>query len=512
MLNTLTYKVPRAGHERETLRKKGQFWTPDWTADIMAAYVLQHRPGRLLDPALGQGVFFRAAKRYARSHGFDLALYGRDIDPNVLDQARLTGLDEYDLQNVEIRDFVLDPPSEFFPAIIANPPYIRHHRLSPAQKEYLGQFARKATGRHIDARAGLHVYFLIRALQTLAPDGRLAYIVSADICEGVFANALWQWICSHYRLDAVIAFASEATPFPDVDTNALVFLIRNSRPAKEFDWVKCLERDSKELTAFIAGRHHNDFTALEVHRRILSEGLATGLSRPPSDGAKHQYTLGDFASVMRGIVTGDNEFFFMTSARAKELGIPNSLLIKAVGRMRDVQGEYFDADDIVRLEDKGRPTRLLNVNGLPFDKLPTPVQAYLQDGATRGLPEKTLIKTRKPWYRMEIRKTPPILFAYLGRRSARFIRNRAEVVPLTCLLCVYPKHSSPEFVEHLWRVLSNPETIGNLKKVGKSYGGDAIKVEPRSLERLPLPDDLVRSEGLAKYMAPSQGALDLGNT
>jgi hypothetical protein len=512
MPKTQTYKLPRAGLEREALRKKGQFWTPDWTADFMAAYVLQEKPSRLLDPALGEGVFFRAAKRYARSHDFDLALFGRDIDPDVLGQARMSGLDDDDLQNVEMRDFVIDPPSELFPAIIANPPYIRHHRLSPAQKEYLSEFARKTTGRHIDARAGLHVYFLIRALQTLAPDGRLAYIVSADVCEGVFAHPLWQWICSRYRLDAVIAFASEATPFPDVDTNALVFLIRNASPAKEFDWVKCLDRDSKELTALVSGQQQRNYSGIQVHRRRLSEGLATGLSRPPSDGTTHQYTLRDFASVMRGIVTGDNEFFFMTSARAKELGIPDSLLVKAVGRMRDVLGEYFDPEDVSRLEDKGRPTRLLNVNGLPFDKLPARVQKYLEDGEKNGLPDKTLIKTRKPWYRMEIRKTPPILFAYLGRRSARFILNRADVVPLTCLLCVYPKHASSDFVEHLWKVLSNPETIGNLKKVGKSYGGDAIKVEPRSLERLPLPDDLVRAEGLAKYLTPKQGALDFGET
>ncbi|MBI2266715.1 MAG: SAM-dependent DNA methyltransferase [Armatimonadetes bacterium] len=507
MSTTQAYKLPRAGLERETLRKKGQFWTPDWTADIMAAYVLQDKPPRLLDPALGEGVFFRAAKRYARLRDFDLALFGRDIDPEVIGQVRRSGLDDDDLRNVEIRDFVLDPPSKLFPAIIANPPYIRHHRLSQIQKELLREFARKTTGRHIDGRAGLHVYFLIRALQALAPEGRLAYIVSADICEGVFAHALWQWICSHYRLDAIIAFASEATPFPDVDTNALIFCIRNKTPDRDFDWVKCLDRDSKELTALVSGQRQKNYSGIQVHHRLLSEGLTTGLSRPPSYDSKHRYTLGDFASVMRGIVTGDNEFFFMTSARAKELGIPDTLTVKAVGRMRDVQGEYFDPDDVRRLDDMGRPTRLLNVNGVLFDRLPMRVQKYLEDGEARGLLNKTLIKTRKPWYRMEVRKIPPILFAYLGRRSARFIRNRAEVVPLTCLLCVYPKHSSSEFIEHLWNVLSNPETISNLKKVGKSYGGDAIKVEPRSLERLPLPDDLVRAEGLEKYAKAKQATL-----
>ncbi len=512
MPGTRTHKLPRAGLEREALRRKGQFWTPDWTADFMTAYVLREGPSCLLDPAVGEGVFFRAAKRYAQSHGMDLTLVGRDIDPEVLGHARSSGLDDRDLQNVEIRDFVLDPPTKLFPAIIANPPYIRHHRISPARKKLLKEFALRATGRRIDARAGLHVYFLIRALQTLAPNGRLAYIVSADICEGVFAQALWQWICSRYRLDAVVAFASDATPFPAVDTNALVFLIRNTNPTKEFDWVKCLRRDSAELVALIEGQQSGDDRGIQVHRRRLSEGLATGFSRPPSDGTTHQHTLGDFASVMRGIVTGDNEFFFMTSARARTLGIPESLLVKAVGRMRDVRGEYFDPEDVSRLETHGRPTRLLNVNGLPFDQLPSHVRKYLESGEKSGLPNKTLIRTRKPWYRMEVRKTPPILFAYLGRRSARFIRNRAGVVPLTCLLCVYPKCESPDFVERLWTVLSNPETIGNLKKVGKSYGGDAIKVEPRSLERLPLPDDLVRAEGLAKHMTPRQAVLDFGNT
>lgn len=507
MPETQTYKLPRSGVKREARRTKGQFWTPDWIADVMVAYVLKEKPERLLDPALGKGAFFHATKRYTQSHGFNLTLFGCDIDPGVIEQAKKSGLNDVDLCKVEIKDFVLDPPPQTFPAIIVNPPYIRHHRLSLAHKERLRAFAQRATGQHIDGRAGLHVYFLIRALQTLSPDGRLAYIVSADICEGVFAHALWQWVCSRYRLDAVIAFASEATPFPDVDTNALVFLIRNAKPATEFDWVKCFDRNSKELIVLVSGLPHGDNTGIQVHRRLLSEALTTGLSRPPAEEARSKYMLGDFASVMRGIVTGDNEFFFLTSARAKELGIPDRLLVRAVGRMRDIQGESFDQEDLTRLEASGRPTYLLNLNGLAFEELPEQVQRYLNDGESRGLPKKTLIKTRKPWYRMETRKAPPIMFAYLGRRNARFIRNHAGVVPLTCLLCVYPKRSTPDYVERLWHVLSHPLTIGNLRKVGKSYGGDAIKVEPRALERLPLPEKLVRSEGLDRLAPPKQATL-----
>ena len=49
----------------------------------------------------------------------------------------------------------------------------------------------------------------------------------ADVCEGVFADVLWRWLVTKYRLDAVITFAPDATPFPAVDTNAIVFMLRN---------------------------------------------------------------------------------------------------------------------------------------------------------------------------------------------------------------------------------------------------------------------------------------------
>ena len=97
---------------------------------------------------------------------------------------------------------------------------------------------------------------------------------------------------------------------------------------------------------------------------------------------------------------------------------------------------------------------------------------------------------------MEVRPAPPFLFAYLGRRNARFIRNRAGVVPLTGFLCVYPHQKNPAFVEKLWEILVREETISNLKWVGKSYGGGAIKVEPRALERLPLSESVVTDAGL----------------
>ncbi|MBI2485556.1 MAG: SAM-dependent DNA methyltransferase [Deltaproteobacteria bacterium] len=485
-------KLPSTGPEREALREKGQFWTPDWVAEAMVGYVIAGGSNHIFDPAVGAGAFFRAAKTIANEVGERLTLLGTEIYPDVLQQARHNGLSESDLANVQITDFILDPPDGLFKAIVANPPYIRHHRLPNYLKVELKRFSASLLGKSLDGRTGLHVYFLLRALQLLDVDGRLAFIMPADTCEGIFSTALWSWITKNYRLEAVVTFTPEASPFPEVDTNPIIFMIKNTKPDEHFLWAKCTKALTYELKAWaLSGFNSKSGDALSIYRRELAEGLSTGFSREPLEAKSNGPILADFASVLRGIATGANEFFFLTVRQATALGITDEFLIPAIGRTRDVSGDELNAETLRTLEVKGRPTLLFSPDNRPIVMFPKTVQEYLKQGEAIGLHKRKLIATRHPWYKMEVRPAPPILFAYLGRRNARFIRNRARVVPLTGFLCVYPHQKSPVFVDKLWQVLRRPETIANLPLVGKSYGAGAIKVEPRALERLILPASVV---------------------
>lgn len=479
------------GKVREHLRRKGQFWTPNWIADAMVAFVLGGGASEIFDPAVGAGAFFRAALRAAPG----VSLRGTEIAADALDAALESGLRPTDLGAVQIRDFALDPPSGTLPAIVANPPYIRHHRLSGETKDRLRAFCRQFLGHTIDGRAGYHIYFLLRALERLAPQGRLAFIVPADTCEGVFADALWRRLAQRFRLDAVITFAPAAAPFPNVDTNALIVLMTNAPPRDEIHWACCQAPETPALRAWIASDFSEGVPSVFAVRRRLSEALETGFSRSARVEAESKTVLGDFAGVMRGIATGANEFFFLTSAQVAELSLPAVCLRRAVGRTRDVNGDEIAAADLARLDQAGRPTFLLSLGDEP---VPPAVRKYLNTGEALALPDRVLIASRHPWYKMEVRVPPPFLFAYLGRRSVRFIRNRAQVLPLTAFLCVYPKleYRAPAKIEALWAVLSHLETQANLGRVGKSYGDGAIKVEPRALERLPLPDHVVEAAGL----------------
>jgi hypothetical protein len=493
-------KLPTEWNEREILRNKGQFWTPSWVAEAMVAYVAENTD-LIFDPATGRGAFYEALVKLNREN---ISFWGTDIDPEVL-------ADEiYNKDNcyVEIRDFIKNPPKRKFKAIVANPPYIRHHRIEDQTKILLKKLSTSITHGTIDGRAGYHIYFFIQALNLLDEGGKLAFIMPADTCEGKFAKNLWKWISEKFCIECVITFDKMATPFPNVDTNALIFLIKNSKPQNTLHWVKVNQSYSSDLFDFISSNFDTKkYETLEITIRQLSEGINTGFSRPEQNHNGFKYHLNDFANVMRGIATGSNEFFFLTAQQVKELDIPKEFLKRAIGRTKDATESILTLEDLNALENSNRPTYLLSINGQ--EKYSKTIENYLKVGEKMGLPNRALIQQRKPWYKMEKRQIPPLLFAYLGRRNIRFIKNEAGVLPLTGFLCVYPIYNDFEYIDNLWQALNHPDTLENLKLVGKSYGSGAIKVEPGNLNKLPIPEHIVSLFNINRPNYTTNGQLDI---
>ncbi len=486
--------LPSAGTAREELRQKGQFWTPPWLAKIMAAWVTEQQPDALFDPAVGPGTFFSAARAVGYTGHFD----GFELHEAAFADGAKLGLTRKDFSRIEIGDFISSRLARTFPAVISNPPYIRHHRLGDQRKSELRNMAERILGFALDGRVGLHVYFLLKCLEHLSPSGRLAFLLPADVCEGISSRALWNRLCGRYRLEAILTFDESAAPFPQVDTNAMVILMSRSAPSRHLKWLRVKERDATAILRALQGTVNGQDTGQAVicHERDLSEALATGLSRPPRPPAWHGIPLSHFARVVRGIATGANEFFFLTREQVKSLEIAPSFFIRAIGRTRDCPAEVLRSSTLEQLDLAGRPTWLLNLDKTPKEQLPPGLQAHIESGERRQFHQRPLIQGRRPWYKMEQRNPPPILFAYLGRRDCRFILNEAGVVPLSVFLCVYPCDTQSQAVKRLWRALNHPDTLRNLAFAGKSYGGGALKVEPRQLDSLEIPESVLQEVGL----------------
>ncbi len=487
-------RVPAEWHKREAMREKGQFWTPPWLAETMAAWVTVNSPAVLFDPAVGPGTFFAAA----RSVGYAGAFAGYELHTQVFAERDPNKLVDSDFGQVTEGDFIRATVDHRYPAIISNPPYIRHHRLTAREKQELRALAVRWLGFPLDGRVGLHLYFLLKSLEILDNEGRLAFLLPADVCEGVSSARVWGRICERFCLEAVMTFTEEAAPFPQVDTNAMVFLLSKRHPAESVLWLRVQKRDPLAILAALRADGARDHSAVI---RQLSEALSTGLSRPPRP-EMNGLPLSSFAKVVRGIATGANQFFFLTRKQISEFGLSECHFARAIGRTRDCRDSVLTQDHLDGLEVSGRASWLLKLGAVPKEDLPEPLRHYLSVGEEQGLPERSLIRTRRPWYRMEHRAPPPLLFAYLGRRACRFVLNRAAALPLTGFLCVYPFDESPEAVEGLWRALNHPDTVRNLAFTAKSYGSGALKAEPRQLERLLIPSHVLEEPGLREPSRP----------
>jgi len=260
-------KLPASGDDREALRVKGQFWTPPWLAKVMAGWVTQDRPEVLFDPAVGPGTFFAAA----REAGFTGEFHGFELHTNAFADGWKLGLKHDDFHHVQIADFISTSLPEKFSAIVSNPPYIRHHRLTQDQKLELKQLAQNHLGFSLDGRVGLHIFFLLKCLTQLAPGGRLAFLLPADVCEGISSSIFWNRICQQYRLIAAMTFADQAAPFPTVDTNAMVFLFTKEKPTEDFLWLRVCERDGEAISAVLDGRKPS--STVNLYHRKLTEAL-----------------------------------------------------------------------------------------------------------------------------------------------------------------------------------------------------------------------------------------------
>lgn len=476
------------------VRTKGQVWTPRWVADGMAEYLSLSLPGKVLDPAVGPGALFASIRDLNLS---DIEYSAYEIDRSVLaNHHSPDSFSSAQIKNLVCRSFLTESNENLVDAVIANPPYLRHHLIDAELKKRCKAICEETLGLSIDARAGIHVYFLVKALSYLARNGRLAFLVPADTFEGVFASPLWTAIAGKYAIDGILTFGSESAAFPGIDTNAAVVFISNRSPSESMIWMKWSGAPGVSLAAYVRsvfrdGKLRSD-QYMTIERVDIRNAILRGMTReqmaPDVDGLPFT----SIARSLRGIATGSNDFFLMTRSQIESRHLDREHFVRTVARVRDVSSDILTLEDLDALDADGRPTYLLSLD--KSSKITKHLKRYLELGVEMGVSAGALVKSRGSWYFMEKREPVPILFCYLGRRNQRFIYTKCDVRPTTGFLCVYPREGVR--AELLHKALNHGSTLEQLSLVGKSYGDGAIKVEPGGLRKLTVPYEALNFAGI----------------
>ena len=145
----------------EERRKYGQFSTPFTLAQEIITYnlnLLSENKISFLEPCIGSGAFYSALLSTINSDHCIQTATGVEIDPTYYDCAVKLWNDS----GIELikGDFTRIAPKQKYNLIIANPPYVRHHYLTQAEKSYLLEREKEETGIGLSGLAGLYCHFI----------------------------------------------------------------------------------------------------------------------------------------------------------------------------------------------------------------------------------------------------------------------------------------------------------------------------------------------------------------
>ena len=471
------YEQLVSGVER---RPRGQFQTPFWAADLMASWLLAEPTELLLDPGVGAGrLLFRAPK--AGRHTPEQML-GLDIDPLSLTMARLN-VELRDSEgrvrlNLMRRDFLTAALAARPDAITCNPPYSRHHAIPADQKEAIHAGFEARLGRRFNRLAGLHVLFLVRALEVARPGARIAFITPADWLDVGYGRHVKTFVLEQAYVESLVLFDEGHLFFDGAMTSAAITFIRKEPSAGRVTRIIRLPRELPPRQQVLAAVKGTSAVLTGEEVELVGEQKWGRVHRQVSQGTR----LGEIARVRRGLATGCNRFFSLSEATRKQFGISKGDLRPAIVSPRLVSGTELSRTFLNSLPDD-QPRWALDRRDPEAEKGDTPIARYLRWGR-KHLAAHTgyLASNRKPWYSLEKRGECPILFSYMNRENPRFIRNRAKAVPLNTFLIVEPKEGVDP--DDLCAALNGRFVLDQLAHDRRNYGGGLWKLEPREVEEL----------------------------
>ena len=464
-------------------KSRGAFFTPPAIATFLADWAIRRPTDTVFEPSCGEAVFLTAAAR--RLHALGAAtippdrLQGIDIDPASVTTA-IAVLAEYGVTaRLVAGDFFDAAPNHQFAAVIGNPPYIRYQAFAGAARAK-AMNAALAQGVRLSALSSSWAPFLVHATSFLAPDGRLALVLPAELLAVNYAAPIRRFLMQRFARVRLVLF--EERVFPGVLADVVLLLAEGCGPTAHCELHQAQNLDS--LNAPECMTWTPDHTAGHWVTGLLpanTASLYTALAKSDRFSA-----LRDWGDTYLGMVTGNNRYFTLTAARVKALGLaPGDFVRLSPPGSRHLRGFSFTSHAWHHMARTGARAYLFAPNP---PKLSNAALRYIAAGENADVHAAYKCRVRSPWWKVPHVATPDAFLTYLNHETPRIVANRARVLFLNSVHgLVFPPARRRIAMDLLPVALLNSMTLLGAELVGRAYGGGLLKLEPKEATRLPLP-------------------------
>lgn len=468
------------------LRKgRGAFFTPDGITEFVAKWAIRSGSDRVLEPSAGDAAFLvTAIERLAklrRGKGNEPEVDGVEIHAHSARVARQRVREAGGKARVRQSDFFDLAPEPVYDAVIGNPPYIRYQSFSGEARAKSRQAALRG-GVALTGLASSWAAFTVHSALFLKHGGRLGLVLPAELLSVNYAAPVRQFLFERFRQVQLVLFAQQV--FPEAEADVVLLLADGYgegpaghaviRQAKNAEGLVTLEEGSAWTPADPAGKWTGslvDQGALETLAILTCEGQFAPLE--------------SWGDTTLGIVTGNNKYFAVSPARAKELGLKASeLLPLSPPGSSHLRGLALTSELLADLGKNGQSTLLF----YPRTKPSKEAEAYIADGHRTGVDTAYKCRVRKTWYRVPLVRPADLLLTCMNADTPRLVANEANAYHLNSVHGVYFQEEVREIGRELLPLASlNSATLMHAEMVGRAYGGGILKLEPKEADLWAVP-------------------------
>lgn len=452
-------------------RSSGQTFTPIEAVVGMFRWAEAQGPiARIVDPGAGSGRYVLHGLRRNQS----AVGVAAEMDPLValLLRANARALEVQDRLQIHLGDYRtlklgdIDGRTVF----IGNPPYVRHHDISPSWKQWYSD-SLKRLGYASSQLAGLHLHFFVKTLLLARPGDIGCFITASEWLDVNYGQSLRDLMTNGLGGKAVFVVSPEVPVFGDALVTACITCFE---PGSDTAQIEFKSIGSSEGLLDLSGGHFAEKVRAKTERNWSI--LLRNREITANEGF---INLGELFNVRRGQVTGKNSVWV---GQGNRFGLPKEFLIPSI----------TDAADIIfapnnRIDDLSALRTVVDLpaslDDIEEDKKRAVVE-FLEWAQAEDADKGYIARHRKPWWRVNMSNVPQIVVTYMGRRPPVFAINTAGASLINVAHGLYPKVQLPaDILSDLVEWLNSNVS----KESGRVYAGGLTKFEPSEVMRIQIP-------------------------